>query len=229
MKNSSRLLRVLPSSEEDVGNLDAPKGTPSWARAMRIELRHMWQNGTAQLQRFQNYLSLMEREKGYQQLDDAFGHPFPSLRAFCLADPPHGIGFAPNVLEALVAETRQLTIGEFVAGVQALQSHGGDHKSEDFQGSHDCLEKSGRGSKYRIAKLKRDHPGIAEALARGEYPSVRAAAKAAGFVHDLTPLDYLHRYWRKVSPDDRLRFLIEMLTPNERRALTLGFEEENGC
>ena len=40
-----------------------------------------------------------------------------------------------------------------------------------------------------------------------------------------TPLDYLHRYWRQVSPEDRLRFLVEMLTPNERRALQFGFEE----
>jgi len=42
---------------------------------------------------------------------------------------------------------------------------------------------------------------------------------------DLTALEYLHRYWRQVHPDDRLRFLVEMLTPNERRALQLGYEE----
>lgn len=42
----------------------------------------------------------------------------------------------------------------------------------------------------------------------------------------LTPLDCLHYYWRLVTPDDRLRFLVEMLTPNERRALQFGFEEE---
>jgi hypothetical protein len=41
-----------------------------------------------------------------------------------------------------------------------------------------------------------------------------------------TPLDYLHRYWRQVPPEDRLRFLCEMLTPNERRALQFGFEEQ---
>lgn len=41
-----------------------------------------------------------------------------------------------------------------------------------------------------------------------------------------TPLDALHRYWRHVSPEDRLRFLVEMLTPNERRALQFGFDAE---
>lgn len=44
-------------------------------------------------------------------------------------------------------------------------------------------------------------------------------------VADLTALEYLHRYWRQVAPDDRLRFLAEMLTPNERRALQWGFED----
>ena len=39
-------------------------------------------------------------------------------------------------------------------------------------------------------------------------------------------LDYLHRSWRQVSPDDRLRFLIEMLPPNEHRAFQVGLDEE---
>lgn len=42
----------------------------------------------------------------------------------------------------------------------------------------------------------------------------------------LTPLDALHYYWRRVEPSDRLRFLTEMLTPNERRTLAFGFDDE---
>ena len=40
-----------------------------------------------------------------------------------------------------------------------------------------------------------------------------------------TPLDYLHWAWRQVPPKDRLAFLAEMLTPNERRVLQYGFED----
>jgi hypothetical protein len=37
----------------------------------------------------------------------------------------------------------------------------------------------------------------------------------------------LHRVWRQVPTADRLRFLIEMLTPNERRVLSTGlFDKE---
>jgi hypothetical protein len=42
-----------------------------------------------------------------------------------------------------------------------------------------------------------------------------------------TPLAYLRRYWRQVAPEERLRFLCDMLTPNERRALQLGFEDDD--
>jgi hypothetical protein len=135
------------------------------------------------------------------------------------------LGYDAGLLDALQTETRQMTLGEKVAEVRALQSHGGDHKSEEFQSTESTLKRGGNPF-YRIARLKRDYPAIAKALAEGKYPSVYAAAKAAGLVRDLTPLDYLHRYWHQVSPDDRLRFLTEMLTPQERRALTCGIEEE---
>jgi hypothetical protein len=215
---------------DEVGSLEAPKGTAPWARAMRIELRQMWHDGTTQLHRFQRYLTLMERERGYQQLDDVFGHPFPTMRAFCVAPPPHGVGFDPAVLDALADETRQMTVGEIVAEVQALGEHGtNQYSNQDLDTSKSSAK--GTTSRYRIARLKRDHPDIAEALARGEYRSVRAAAKAAGFVRELSPLDYLRRYWRKLSAEDRAKFLAEMLTPAERRLMQAGKwpEEEPAC
>jgi len=42
-----------------------------------------------------------------------------------------------------------------------------------------------------------------------------------------TPLMTLHRVWRKVSPEDRARFLVEMLTPAERRLVATGLGPED--
>ena len=84
----------------------------------------------------------------------------------------------------------------------------------------------GESPNYLRARLHRDHPDILTALDEGAYPSGRAAAKAEAIVHDPTPLDYLHRYWRQVDHGERLRFLVEILTPNERRALLLGLDDE---
>ncbi len=134
----------------------------------------------------------------------------------------------------LVAE--QMTLGERISEIQeqrtlskAMQGNK-NAKREQNSGYDDnaCLSEQARGTstRYHIARLKRDHPAIAAALARGEYPSVRAAAKAAGLVHEPTPLDYLHRYWPQVSPEDRLRFLVEMLTSTERLLLQSGLWPE---
>jgi hypothetical protein len=57
-------------------------------------------------------------------------------------------------------------------------------KGKDYHGN---VSRQGQSSEYRIARLKRDAPEIATALARGEYPSVRAAAMAAGFVTPPPP------------------------------------------
>jgi hypothetical protein len=47
----------------------------------------------------------------------------------------------------------------------------------------------GNSASYIVRRLKRDHPGIAEALARGEYASARAAGIAAGFIKRRSPLE----------------------------------------
>ena len=188
----------LLTSDEDPGTLDAPRGTAPWARAMRVELRQMWKQGTTQLQRFRHYLQLMEQERGYQHLDDAFGHPFPSLRAFCTADPPFGLGYDAEVLDAIQAETRQMLLGEKVAEIQALQKHGTNQYTESgVDNVNSYSKKGGNASSYRIARLKRDYPEVAEGLARGEYRSVYAAAKAAGLVREKTPLETLYTTWPK--------------------------------
>ncbi len=99
-------------------------------------------------------------------------------------------------------------------------------KEELLQRNNSSDIQQGNSKSYLVARLKRDAPEIAEDLAHGKYRSVRAAAKAAGIVRDLTPLDYLHRYWRQVPMAQRIQFLTEMLTPAERRALALGLEED---
>jgi len=67
----------------------------------------------------------------------------------------------------------------------------------------DATRFNGRGSAYLVARIQRDHPDIAKRLADGEFKSVRAAAKAAGIVRDLTPLEQFARLWAKASTDER--------------------------
>lgn len=61
-----------------------------------------------------------------------------------------------------------------------------------------------------IARLKRDHPDIAERLAAGEFPSARAAARAAGITVDTPPLTILRRAWRRASLEEQAVFRAEI-------------------
>jgi hypothetical protein len=68
--------------------------------------------------------------------------------------------------------------------VKPYAAHG-----EVGNGRRGDISTSTRGSnkaEYLVRRLKRDAPAIAEKLANGEYPSARAAAKAAGIARSVT-------------------------------------------
>lgn len=58
-----------------------------------------------------------------------------------------------------------------------------------------------------IRRLKRDAPEVAQALARGEYKSARAAGIAAGIVNVPSALDLLKRAWAKATKKQKDTFV----------------------
>ena len=73
-------------------------------------------------------------------------------------------------------------IVELAKSVSLLPNHGGDHKSDEYQGDNSknvTLKERGNSQQYRIAKLKRDHPEIADRLEQGVFKSVSEAERAA--------------------------------------------------
>jgi hypothetical protein len=57
-------------------------------------------------------------------------------------------------------------------------------KGKDYHGN---VCQQGNSKEYVVCRLKRDAPELAAALARGEFPSARAAGIAAGFVKPSPP------------------------------------------
>lgn len=97
--------------------------------------------------------------------------------------PPDWVRMAAAVLEA---SGKNLSKAEVDKAIE-LKSHGGDRRSEEAQqnqGSNATLKQE-RGADYIKARLRRDHPEIAEELERGEHRSARAAGIAAGFIKDV--------------------------------------------
>lgn len=222
---ASKMIPDYILSLDDPGDMDAPPGSPEWARAMRYKLYRLGKESTAKLKEFQDYLRLMEQHQGYKCLDDPFGHPFVSLKAFCTAEVPFGLGYDLAIVDALQEETRLTLLGERIAEIEDLYENG----TNQYTGSGVYHGKTHGGNRtsYWLGRIKRDYPELFEAWKHGEFPSARAVAKAAGIVKDEPPLTALHRAWRKLQERDRVDFLLEMLTPAERAALLASLQEKH--
>jgi hypothetical protein len=85
-----------------------------------------------------------------------------------------------------------------------LGKHGGDRRSEEArdQPSNRSLIKAGTNTAYTLARLRRDHPELAERVADGEL-SANAAAIEAGFRRRLTPFEQIVRLLPKLTADER--------------------------
>lgn len=69
------------------------------------------------------------------------------------------------------------------------------------------MAKQQRGNDYLLQRLKKDAPAIYADLQAGEYPSVRAAAIAAGLRKPTRQINLLKNAWRKADAKDRSDFL----------------------
>ena len=72
------------------------------------------------------------------------------------------------------------------------------------------MNSRGETASYLVRRLKRDAPDVADALARGEYRSARAAGIAAGIVKVPSTLHKLLSLWSRASQDERDAFLAEV-------------------
>lgn len=98
-------------------------------------------------------------------------------------------------------------------GVQAIGERGRPKVDEEKGYKKENITfNRGTSAAYRVAKLKRDHPDIAERLAAGEFKSVSAAERAAG-VETYTKLSKLDKVlnqtlkaWSEASEDERSAF-----------------------
>ncbi len=98
--------------------------------------------------------------------------------------PPNWVRMAAAVLEATGENLSKTELDQAIE----LKAHGGDRRSEQAQqnqGDNIPLKHRSTSADYIKARLKRDHPEIAEELEQGQHRSARAAGIAAGFIKDV--------------------------------------------
>jgi hypothetical protein len=210
---------------DDPGELADPVGSVSWARAMRERLTQLAHRPEVMLQTFQGALRTMDAAQGWKQLDNEFGHPFPSLRTFCAAPPPYGLGFDPEMVGAILEETRALVLGQpfqqYVA--EAEPKEGRRSKLENFA----SLRQAERAARNRVGvhtqrKLDllagyQDDSLLAQVQA-GTLSIDKAYRIAKGKIPD-TPIQKLKRAWDALTPEEKQLFFADVCTDERDRAM----------
>ena len=101
-----------------------------------------------------------------------------------------------------------------------VAGHGGDRKSENIKSNNITLDsdlftepesesdkpKRGTGRAYTLARLKRERPDLFEKVAAKEM-SANAAAIAAGWRKQSTPVDRIKADWPRLTAEERAELL----------------------
>ena len=202
------------SALDDVGDRNAPVGSPAWAKwfvMLAKEQRTRIDEDVAEMQRLLNRLEEGEAWKALGLL---------SFGVLCEAE----IGISEREAESIRKAKKGTTLAHVLAADPAVaplppqeigKGKPGPGRGKETGDDITRLER-GTSASYLVRRLKRDAPEIAAALARGEYPSARAAAIAAGIVRVPTALGTLRRAWAKASDDEREAFKAECLEEEGR-------------
>jgi hypothetical protein len=206
---------------DDIGNPDAPYGSREWCSAMRLHIQNGIDEAKSRVSHIRFSLKSTRDEAHFVSLQDKDGNKFSSWEDFCQYPRPWGLGFSVEVANAIIEERNgdrliSCVAADTMARAQPLKANGGDRRSAEAKDQVDNIKlkhKGGTDPEYLAARIKRDHPDIAQAVERGEYRSMRQAALAAGIVKQSTPLDTLRRAWAKASEDERAAFRDEIDKP----------------
>lgn len=190
-------------SDPGGGVTNAPIGSEAWAQRVRLEMQAIVDDLPYAPERFERYLVLCKSHRAWRLMNKRDGSRFRSLEEFCEYEKPWGLGRPwKSIKPYLVALHGKAAIA---AQVAPLAPNGTNQHATD--GGLDNIKPSGSppsaqggtGADYLAARLRRDHPEIADALAEGRYRSVRAAARAAGIVKPIDPVAEIVRRVRALS------------------------------
>jgi hypothetical protein len=192
----------------DPGDAAAPVGTRPWAVAMYNSQVSYKSSGEFAVRRLKWSLLDMKKHQGWAQLCDQRGHVFQSWEDFCQYREPFGLGMRMEVVEAIITEQNEKRLLKDVIAetMRAAPPHGPAKTGRPIKGTT-VVPLSKGGNDRLAARIKRDHPDIAAAVERGEYPSMRQAALAAGIVKPPDPFRDLCRAWEKTPDEQRKAFV----------------------
>lgn len=129
--------------------------------------------------------------------------PFGTPDDYCRAVTGHPWKALIAMAKEMGEEQERLDFRDMEAELAKAQAK---HRKQGAHHAHGKMKAGSNQASYLLRRLARDHPLILEQYKRGEFKSVRAAAKAAGLIKESTPLDRIDKLLPKLNADD-LRWL----------------------
>ena len=199
--------RLRTTTPFDIGNPDAPVGSPAWCLAVHTSMCRLKHSAESTVAELQVSLTNFQQRHYFIQLADRDGVPFATWEDFIQYPEPYGLGMRADVVAAIMTERDKRRLVRDVAEATALarreaveRKPGRPKKNLDIK----VLSFGGTGASYRLRRLARLKPDVLAAYERGEFPSVDAAFRHAFALNDL------RRAWACASPEDRETFIREV-------------------
>jgi hypothetical protein len=203
---SAHVITLHPDAET-LGDWNAEAGSEAWCKALRLSLQNVVKSIATVPEKVRDYVERAVAHRAWVHWRDADGKPFRDFDAFCAAPLPHGLGRPfSEIRPYLEAVKGPVVTAALTASVAAAPSPPPAHvgpgrgKKNAADESKPRLSNHGNASSYLAARIA---PEVAEKMKAGEYPSVRAAARAAGLVKDPDPVKVAARALKKV-PAERM-------------------------
>lgn len=185
-----------------------PFGSPEWCWQTVTYLKDLLQHVSEEWQRIDPVLGELEKARAWEKIPP--GQPYGSF---------------DRLLKTEAGLDRR-SIKKRLDEIQAAQSHGGDRVSEAYQGSDTTLLTGERGSKYVVARLRRDaekdrpNPQAVELLPKvlAEEISPNAAARVMGWQKPkavLTTPEQVARKIREHFTPEQIAQLVKLLITEE--------------
>lgn len=165
-----------------------PPGSIERAKSLGIEVKTTSERVDSTVRLWEAELEVVDRERPWEILG------LPSRDAF---------------IEAVTGRTDAEVRARLVERAKAnpLRDKPGPPPRDHRNCVNNTISHGSTNTEYLLRRLARDFPETLDAFERGEYPSVRQAAIAAGIVKVPSQLDVLRKAWKKATDDERGEFL----------------------
>lgn len=167
----------------DMGDLHAPKGSVRWVRAVHEEAKAALTDAMQSREAVDLWVKALLEGDNFRKLAKKDGSSFLLWEDFCATPQPFGLGYNPDAIEAIKA-SRPSAKEQAVTAVPMAEHRRPTNEERENKCSHRTFSRGEGDTEYLTARIARDRPDILARMKAGEFKSVRAAAREAGFVKE---------------------------------------------